>query len=89
MMAENYRGIPAPIPPVDRWGDTTAGKLADVGMDSADWWAPTTIDEEADIGGTTRANAPAGRGGTRLPAKLISGQAGDADDDSDMPLGDE
>ena len=76
------RGLPVQLPERDRWADNVANQtMADVAMDAADWYYPTSIDEESDIGGTTRANAPAGRGGTRREAPFASmGQAGDQDD---------
>jgi hypothetical protein len=78
MMAN--RGPVPQIPPVDRFGDTVSGTMADVGMDAADYYAPTSIDEECDLGGSTRANYGAGYG-TKRPAPLACmGQAGDTDD---------
>ena len=73
------RGPIPKIPDVERWADNPAsGTMADVAMDAADWYYPTSIDAEADMGGRLRINQPAGRGGTLHPAPLAEmGQAGD------------
>ena len=71
------RGPVPQIPQMDRFGDTTSGEMASVAMDAANWYYPTSIAEECDLGGSTRANYGAGYG-NKLPAPLACmGQAGD------------
>lgn len=54
--------------PQDRFSDTpTDGTREELAADSADWWAPTPVAEEASMGGWLRTMRPVGEGGEQTP----------------------